>query len=302
MNNEIIHIGSSVLDRYTDEPHLDVKDVYCPQFTTQAYNFAQSFFQEASFFSETRNYDAMMQSSGIVPSEFVMPSSYNNWKEGNKGLYLGIHGIDGHPKVWRNQTDTLKEQYPNFEIRLPYVTKTGNCTLDEAVDPIEAMVRDYIKKHPRQPVCLMGISNGARIALELDVRLRDTTTPIFVSSVAGAFSGTTQIDILHTFGLATKMYGNDFVNDMHYQSDSAKSLINRVRKGLPEKVERAYDFYAAPDDFAIKPYTASLPVLKEKEVNYFVVPGKNHNSILPAVSTMQVQRCMDWMQKHVVSL
>ncbi len=254
--------------------------------------------QEANYFVSTC-YTTVKEYLVGVPAEYVTPGdANNNWKEENKGLYVAIHGLNGRPNIWRNQLAVLQKQQPGFEIRLPYVPQKGNCSLETSVAPIETMIRDYLHQHPGKPVCLMGVSNGARIAMELEVRLRDTKASIFISSVAGPFSGTKQMNLMNGLGLATLLYKQVVVNDMLYQSHSSNSLLNRIRESLLENIERVYEFYASPDDFQIKPFSGSLPVLKDKHVSYFIVPGENHNSIVTKVSSIQVQNCMKWMKQY----
>lgn len=277
--------------------HLCMTDMDCQGLVERIYNIVKSWLREIHYLTTTGVITAMENLSG-VPAEYVLPSSKNNqWKAENKGLYVAIHGLSGHPNIWRHQLAALRNKQPDFEIRLPYVLKRGNCSLKKAVEPIEDMIRDYITQHPGQPVCLMGVSNGARIAAELEVRLRDTKAPIKVSSVAGALSGTKQMGLMKTIGLATMVYDTTLVNEMLYQSPTANSLLSRMRGILEKGVERAYDFYASPNDFQIKPYTGSLPVLREKNVRYFLVPGESHNSIVSRVSTIQVEHCIDWMKR-----
>lgn len=285
---------------FNETNHLNASDIIGQGVTARAYNFAKSWFQEASYVVSTC-FTMVKEYFVGVPVEYVTPSDENNrWKEGNKGLYVAIHGLNGRPNIWRKQLALLQKEQPDFEIRIPFVPEKGNCALKKAVKPIEAMIRDYIDQHPDKPICLMGVSNGARIAMELEVRLRDTTAPIFISSVAGALSGTKQMNLLKSLGLASVLYKQVVVEEMLYQSHASKSLLNRIRESLPEGVERVYEFYASPDDFQIKPYSGSLPVLKDKQVNYFLVPGENHNSIVIKVVPIQIRNCMKWMETHSV--
>jgi hypothetical protein len=296
LSGAVIGLTYPITHRYSGVNHLIGKDIYRPVLANQVYNFAKSWFQEACYFV-CNCYNMTKEYLTGTPVEYVIPSGINNhWKKGNRGLYVAIHGLNGRPNIWHHQLAILQKHQSDFEIRVPYVPQKGNCFLDMAVAPIEAMVRDYINQHPGQPVCLMGVSNGARIALELEVRLRNTNAPIKISSVAGALFGTMQINLLHMLGLATFLYKPVLVNEMFYLSHTSFRLFNRVAEALPQNAERAYEFYASPDDFQIKPYTGSLPVLSGKDVKYFLVPGENHNSIVARVCSIQIQSCINWMQ------
>ena len=296
----IIKVTAPVVEATGSMAHLRMADLDSPGLLARIYNFVKSWLREIQYSLTTAVVTTLEKLRG-TPVEYVVPSADGNqWKEGNRGLYAVIHGLNGRPNIWRNQLSALRKQQPDFEIRLPYVPQRGNCSLEEAVAPIEAMIRDYIEQHPGQPVCLMGVSNGGRLAMELEIRLRDTKAPIKVSSVAGALSGTKQIDLMHRFGVAKKVYSSPLVDDMLYQSETAMRILNSARQVLPAGVERAYDFYSSPNDFQIKPYTGAFPVIGQEDVSYFVVPGENHNSIVSRVSDIQIERCVGWMQEHAI--
>ena len=274
--------------------HICEADIDCQSLANRIYYFVQSWIREIICLVKTCYLTATEKIFG-APLEYVEPSAMNNrWRKENKGLYIAIHGLRGRPNIWSNQLVTLRKKQPGYEIRVPFVPKGGNCPLSEAVEPIEAMIRSYITEHPDKPVCLLGVSNGARIAAELEVRLRDTKTPVKISCIAGVLSGTKRLH--DVYWLAKIIYTTPLIDELLYQSRTVLHLLNRMRGQLPYGVERSYDFYASPNDIQIKPYTGSFPILSHKDVKYYVVHGENHGSIASRVSDIQTKRCMDWME------
>ena len=280
---------------------LNDEDIEFENLVNKVYHFIRSWFQEIICFFSTQALTIQEKIMG-APSEYVVPSATDNhWKDDSQGLYVAIHGVNGRPTIWHPQLHALREKQPHFDIRFPYVPQKGNCSLDESVAPIEAMVRDYIRKHPAKPISLLGISNGARIAAELEIRLRNTQSPIKLSAIAGPFEGTKKLDLADKLGVANWIYATPFIDELRYQSNTATQLMRRMNEAY-NRTPRSYDFYATPNDSQISPYTGSFPRLEGKDANYFLVPGENHNSIVSRVSELQIQRCMEWMNRIRIEL
>jgi len=232
-----------------------------------------------------------------TPPEYVTPSGENNnWKEDNKGLVVGVHGLFGRPDIWRRQLAVLNKEQPHFEVRLPHVPKRGNCSLDEATAPIEAMVRDYIEKHPGKPVCLMGISRGGPVIHKVEALLRDTNTPIKVSAVAGVLSGTKIVNLLDNLGLAGWVLDSHLTDEIRHTSETATKLMKQMEESTDAL--RSYRFYATPNDFLIRPFTGSLPFLANKDAEYYLIPGESHNSIASRIAAHQINDCARWINDN----
>ena len=129
--------------------------------------------------------------------KYYSVSPENSWKEDNQGLYLLIHGLMGHPSIWNSHLAKLHQIHPEAEIKAPFVAHKGNCSLEEASASLLKMVKDYAKRNSGKPICLIGVSNGARIAAYLETTLRkeDLNPKIKVSAIAGPFLGTKVINI-----------------------------------------------------------------------------------------------------------
>ncbi|MCC5832670.1 MAG: hypothetical protein JJU12_06480 [Chlamydiales bacterium] len=140
----------------------------------------------------------------------------------------------------------------------------------------------------------MGVSNGGRIAHEVEYRLRSGhQNPVKVSNIAGALLGTKKINLLKRLGLARLLYHDSVVNELSYLSEDALSRINNFREDTDRC--RSFDFFASTEDSQIEPYSASLPLLNKGET-FYVVHGVNHNSIVSAVAEAQVDLCRQWME------
>lgn len=289
--------------------HLDIFRLSLPQIgqpalfdenlAAKVHFFIKAWFREMLFWVTTIGVTIHEKIYGDSPECTTPSGNGNQWKNGSRGLYVAIHGVNGRPNIWRDQLTALREKEPDCDIRLPYVPRAGNCSLEESVAPIEAMIRDYIRTNPLKPVCLLGVSNGARIAAELEIRLRDTRSPIKLSTVAGALAGTKNMDRMDEWGVARFRYTPSFIEEMRFQSATATQLMRRMNAPF-NAVPRSYDFFASPQDCLIDPYTGSFPPLENKDANYFAAPGENHNSIVSKVCSLQIERCKLFVNTHCV--
>ena len=221
------------------------------------------------------------------------------WKEDSEGLYLLVHGLKGHPSAWDGHLKRLKKAHPEADIRLPKVPFAGNCPLEKCADPLLDLVRDYIVSNPGKPVCLIGLSNGARIVSHIEINLRRYPTPIKVSTIAGALYGSRTMDLLHKYRLSKYLFNPELVEELRYGSKKARTLLDKMRQDTAS-AERDYEFYSSTEDSVIAPYTAALPVLGKGEKHY-VCHAENHNSIVDAVAKQQIASCVTWMKSRLAA-
>ena len=104
------------------------------------------------------------------------------------------------------------------------------------------------------------------------------------------------IDFLKYLGIAKSIYDPTVVEDLSYESEAAKTLLEKVKEPLEKDVKRKYEFYAAKEDFQVKPYTASLLILPGKVCEYFIDSRENHSSIVSKVALSQIAHCLAWME------
>jgi hypothetical protein len=219
-------------------------------------------------------------------------STEYHWKSGNQGLYLLIHGVNGHPSIWDRHLARLRNLEPKAEIRAVHVPLKGNCSLARATEPLLEMVLNYISAHPGNPVCFIGVSNGTRIVSRLAALAGKTGSPIKVSTIAGPLFGSRLMDIADRLHVAQLIYDPEFIKEVKYGSACAKDLIDTMK----ESPEGTYEFYATMDDSHIVPWVSGLPYLNRQE-KVTVVSGYSHNGIVDAVREEQLQSCMSWMKE-----
>jgi hypothetical protein len=233
--------------------------------------------------------------SWIRPTDLNIFSSEDyHWKKNSEGLYLFVHGLQSHPHVWHDYIDQLKEKNPNVDIKAPYVTKRGNCSLEEATEPLKKMVLDYIEKHPGKPICFIGTSNGGRIIAFLSTFLRGYKTAIKVCSIAGVFLGTSVIKTIKKWGISRLLrLTNVILEELDEGSDVSAKLMSKMQASLKTGNIRSFDFFAAHKDRKVSNPLSSLPIIKKGE-EHFLVVGTGHSSIVPIVKDFVLQRCEDW--------
>ncbi|MBX9744096.1 MAG: hypothetical protein K2X08_02660, partial [Chlamydiales bacterium] len=100
----------------------------------------------------------------------------------HRGLFVLIHGLRSDPAAWFKQIFLLENYQSELKTHIfaPVVHNLGICSLEEAARPILEQLGLYIREYPMHPVCLLGTSNGGRIALWLEQKLREISpsTPI----------------------------------------------------------------------------------------------------------------------------
>lgn len=220
------------------------------------------------------------------------------WKTVSEGLYVLIHGLKGHPSIWNSHLRELAKR-PKVDIFVPYVPHAGNCTLEEAGKPILKQVLDYLKHHPQHPICLIGFSNGSRIATWLETQLRQVArgTAVKISTIAGVHFGSPLINRFERYQVARFIFHSAIRKELTFGSQKAQELLKNVLAKLPPDTERSYDFFATTEDLVVPSLGSSLPRLGLGEKHY-VVQGFGHMSIVSRISVQQIRLCHDWMEKQ----
>ncbi|MEC7838667.1 MAG: hypothetical protein VX777_01355 [Chlamydiota bacterium] len=227
--------------------------------------------------------------------EFVVPSEKQAWDHKKKGLFLCIHGLQDHPSVWKYHIKLLKKLNLEVEIKVPYVRFKGNCSLETAAKPILHLLLDYIKSNPGKPICILGVSNGARIADFIDLSLRDVDVNIKISTIAGAHYGSTKMNYLNKWAVTEKIFDEYLRSEMQYGSHNVRDVISSMRKKISVG-SRSYDFYATTEDYIVTPFNSSLPIINQNE-NYYLLHGEGHASIVWKTRKHQIDSCTEWMRQ-----
>jgi hypothetical protein len=220
------------------------------------------------------------------------------WKKESGGLCVLLHGLNGHPSIWNPQRELLKK-HSKLDVFVPAIPKKGNCSLEEAAEPILSTVLDYVAKKPGKPICLLGISNGSRLATWLEVQLREKapTVPVKVSTIAGVHFGSAMMDRLQRLGIAQYLYHPSACQELVYGSSKSRELLSRVVEPLSRNVaDRSYEFYASTDDFHVPDIASSLPYLNKGE-RLHILHGYDHSGIVSAVAEKQIASCTHWIKE-----
>lgn len=249
-----------------------------------------SFFREAHY--------GLIYIANRIFTQFHYPTCDESiqWQKESKVLYVLIHGYKGHPSVWNNHIRELKKT-PDVDVFAPFVPNKGNCRLEKAAQPILNKILDYMRKYPGKPICLIGLSNGSRIATWLEVQLRSISpqTPIRVSTVAGIHFGTSLMNLVSKFKILHWFVKKCIREELAHGSQKACQILDEVLKPSPNIV-RAYEFWGSTEDYHVPCLGSSLPLLNKNE-SHFVVHGYGHNSILRGIYKQQLLNCESWRKK-----
>lgn len=233
---------------------------------------------------------------------FDQPEVGKSWRTESEGLYVLIHGLNGHPSIWESQMDQLKSE-KNKDLFIPYVPLRGNGPLEEVANPILRVIEDYTSSHPSKPICLIGYSNGGRICTWLETRLRSSapTSPIKISTIAAIHFGSSRMDLVkscHQWTGWSLGYNLSVVNDLCFGSEKAKEILKAVRFPLKNGVIRDFEFFASTEDLQVPEISSSIPKLgKNLKATYRVIHGYDHGGIVAGVSVDQIRSCEEWMNK-----
>ena len=222
------------------------------------------------------------------------------WKVKSEALYVMVHGLKSDPSTWDTYSEELDHTHAKADQALILVPKGGNCRVREAAKPIVALIEDYIKKYPNNPISLIGTSNGARIVAFIELYLRTSApkTPVQVSTVAGAHFGSQVMNYVHQFGVSKLLgYTPEIIEELSYGSDVVQTTLDAQRQALPEGLKRDYRFYMTTEETHVQPSTSELAIISQGE-KHFVVHGEGHASIVQRVRPHLLEHAAAWLHQH----
>lgn len=263
----------------------------CERIRHEALKIFHSYVYFASLAPHFINYFFNRSPSFCTPS-----SEENGWRKNNSGLFVFITGLKAHPVWAAPYLSKIQAEHPDVEVRIPSVPHRGDCSLEEATEPIVAMVRDYIQKNPGKKICLIGVSNGGRIAGYTETLLRNENAKIRVTGIAGVFFGSKRMEDLTAMNIAPRLYHPAVLEEFKVGSERAQTLLNAMRAPMPEGQEqnRSYEFYSTTNDWHIPNFASCLPILGKGE-RHTLISGHGHLSIIDAVCETELQRAYAWM-------
>ena len=219
-----------------------------------------------------------------------------NWKDKTKGLYVIIHGLLGTPKLSAlTIAKYIDDNYHDeFDIIVPH---KGNCTLEQAGNPILDIIVDFINKHPTKPIHLIGSSNGSRIVSYLEIVLRTLrpNTKIKITSIGGVYYGSDALYYLKFFKIANCVLHENIISSLTTGSNESINLINSMQ--LNTNISRTYEFYATANDWYIPNFNSCYPILNGiNDVTYHEpITGIDHVFLGHYLTKRIVDMSVIWM-------
>ena len=204
-------------------------------------------------------------------------------------LIVFFHGLNSSPGAWEKHIRWLEEKTESVDIYAPSLTLKGNTELAKVLAPLEKTLKTYSRKSSNLPICFIATSNGARIALHLEHKLRSIPSKILLSSAAGVFFGTKRIIFRYLFTHPAVYH------ELSYANIISKQLILSARQPLAANIIRKFDFYGTKDDSQISPFNSAFPLINQKET-FYLVKNSNHNHIVGEVFSHQLERCLTWLK------
>lgn len=244
--------------------------------------------------------------SGFLPS--CLTSKPNNiykiyadpvWRDKSAGLYVLVHGLEAHPSEWNERIEMLTKNANSYDIYVPAVPKAGNCSIEEASNPIVAKVLTYTKEFPLQPIFVIAESNGGRIATAIDVRLRKEapTNPMKISTIAGVHFGTSMIDFTQRHSKLKGLVSPVIAKELAYGSQTARDLIDAVQKVDLKDPPRSYQIYAGTEDWLV-PDLALMKLPHRIPAEYQIVHGYGHLTMMDSMVQAQMRAAKTWMSVY----
>lgn len=250
-------------------------------------------------------YEAFQDWKGSPNETYIDPSSTQNysWKEKSSGLYVFIHGIHGHPSCWNAYKKAIETQDPNADICLIRVKNGGDCCLEEATAPILSLLNDYTTKYQENPIAIVGTSRGGPIAGNLELKMRELSHKprVYVGTIAGAHHGSLMMTLLKATGCAQLWFSPEVVEELSYESNCAKKLLDQQENGVTAK--RKFRSYCTTEEFQIQPCISAFPrlnidgSLRSSIEERFYVHGSGHLSIVDRVQPHLLNDLFTWMRK-----
>lgn len=288
----------------------------------KAFHATMAPFRDISFVVKTVPSRILTAFNRWPHKEYCLPKkveTWNQWKNDSSGLHVFTHGYRGHPSIWDIYIKALSKNEPSADLRVPFVPKRGNCSLEKATQAIRLMVKSYLDEQieKRQntviPLTLYGVSNGARIVFhvldglitdELNDRLKSKGLhlAIKINAIAGVLNGTTHWKIRYfnrsrlTKWIACKLLrtANEILEDFQYQSTSGTKLISFAKKITNRSnITFKFSFFASTEDPLVIPRSSSLPLLGKGETHH-IVHGEGHSSIVKRVFPIILEEDHAW--------
>ncbi len=215
-------------------------------------------------------------------------SKYEQSPDGlnKKGLIVFLHALDHPTGMWKEYIEYMNS-YNEYDIWVPVVKSHGNTDIYSALNGLVGPLKSYLTRWPSRPVVLIGSSNGARLALSLEVFFRDFPNKMLIVSISGLFQGTNRLWLRWMFT------NSQFYKEYQYQSSDCLQLLSKAREPLRRPELRQHIFYGSGKDVAVVPLNSSYPVLGLRE-EFLYLPEEGHVSVVNIIKLEVLERAIQW--------
>lgn len=262
-----------------------------PLFIDQRSNFQKVIDRVSALFREICFCLILAYKMFLGPQNYHYLDKHYAWKQDSPGLFVFVHGLLAHPSCWDTHVDLVGSRYDVFT---PFVPRRGVCSLEEAADPIYEHVKRYALAHPDRKICVIGHSNGSRIAAYIEAKLREDapSVPVRVSTIAGVILGSSRQSVAKCMGI-DRCFCPTLSDEIAYRSDKANEIFNTLKASLnPDVAQRSYEFFGTFDDLLVD-IESSLPQIHKGETHHALY-GVGHCEIVEKVAALQVEKAKEW--------
>lgn len=230
--------------------------------------------------------ETIKPSATQIGGKWVYLNVEKSWQEKalNPELHLFVHGLFGKSQHWKKYIDRVDNLYD--VVLAPEVVLKGNCSLEEASEPLTEIVLKFLKEFPGATVNLYGTSNGARLISKIEcdlARFSASVGKLNVVSIVGVHYGTKIIDLLisnYPF-LTKKVLHQSIIDEFQFGSAVAQNLLQDWKEAQQawkeREIEASHLFISTENDEKVYPNWSSLPTIEG--ATYTISEG-NHQSVV----------------------
>lgn len=218
-----------------------------------------------------------------------------SWSPTSQGLYVIIHGLKGHPmSLGYPISNAIHAAELNYDVIVPKVPRGGNCSLNEAADPILALTENYVRHHAGKPIHIIAASNGCRIASYIETRLRNADVHIRITAIVGAYGGSRWVNRLAPL-LSRTVLDPVIVEDLCLNSNTNSQLQADMLETVSQG-SRTYEFYATANDWYIPNIDDCFPsVIADTVIYHPLKEGYDHVSLGYYMYPEILKNSLEWM-------
>lgn len=216
-------------------------------------------------------------------------------KEGDC-LFVFFHGLSSSPQRWHKYLDDLDAKHPTVNYYAPAIRERGNCSLEKAAKPILFFLKGYSRTHVH-PICLIGTSNGARLAAYIENELEKENLRIRTVTISGVHLGTNLMKILAFTGLGRRLgFHKDLMGDLSYLNEDSIRRASKWQECCKRAGDRhSHAFYGLSTDEKVWPWQSGL--INIDNATYQIFHGETHSGLANCIRENVIKESLDWVSK-----